>query len=460
MRQKSESKVHSVWVRMVLCLFALCSSTAGLLAQQTPDQSTPSTQSAPSTQSTPGTGSQDVKPVVLVMPGTYSQNIALLGTGQLYMDLAMLETRRRTFLMYGMGVSESYVDNFQANSGSQDGSEFLWTPHVALIEASNHSSFSFQYAPTLLQSTSGPSTREVFQDGNIAFGEPIARNWVLQLSSTNTYGTDASRLLSPLAFNVNGGVPVVDPGSAVFQLNRGDVFTTADTLNLNGRLTASQSLNFSAVESYFSAFDSGISSGATSAEVTYSAAVSPVTAFSIGANYHHQEFSPGGTCNGYGLNLGISHEIGPHISLSAAAGPEFESAPCNKGLGGDYAVSISYPLSRRSRVALTAARSYLTNYSANTQWSDTGAVSYSRQLSEPFQINLNSGYSRSVLVPSSLGTYVGYFAGADLSWNLSRTVSLSTEYRRFEQVSGGPMQGQNVALISLGWNPLPTRIVK
>jgi len=114
-------------------------------------------------------------------------------------------------------------------------------------------------------------------------------------------------------------------------------------------------------------------------------------------------------------------------------------------------------------VGLAANRSYITNYLANTQWSDTGAVSYERQLSESFQINLNSGYARSVrtqTVQTALGTYVGYFVGADLSWKLSRTIALGTSYRRFEQVSGGTIQRQNVALISLGWNPLPMRIVK
>ena len=111
-------------------------------------------------------------------------------------------------------------------------------------------------------------------------------------------------------------------------------------------------------------------------------------------------------------------------------------------------------------MGLTANRSYLTNYLANTQWSDTGVVSYDRQVTESFQINLNSGYARSVRTLAGLGTYVGYFVGADLSWKLSRTIALGTTYRRFEQVSGGPIQGQNVAQISLGWNPLPMRIVK
>ena len=111
-------------------------------------------------------------------------------------------------------------------------------------------------------------------------------------------------------------------------------------------------------------------------------------------------------------------------------------------------------------MGLTANRSYMTNYLANTQWSDTVAATYGRQLSESFQINVNSGCARSVRTLAGLGTYVGYFAGADLSWKLSRTIALGTSYRRFEQVSGGPMQGQNAALISLEWNPLPTRIVK
>jgi hypothetical protein len=75
-------------------------------------------------------------------------------------------------------------------------------------------------------------------------------------------------------------------------------------------------------------------------------------------------------------------------------------------------------------------------------------------------MNLNSGYDRSVRAQTGLGAYVGYFVGAELSWKLSRTIALGTSYRRFEQVSGGPIQRQNVALISLGWNPLPMRIVK
>jgi hypothetical protein len=431
---------------MVLCLFALSCTGTVLLAQQTSNQSVPSIDS------------QDVKPTVLAIP-SYSQNIALLGTDQRYMDLETLQARRRTFFLYGMAVSESYVNNLAENSGGQDNSQLLWTPHLAIINASNHSSFSVQYAPSVVQSTSGPSSRQVFHAGNISFGQPIAPNWLLQLSSSNTYGTDISRLLSPLAFDVNKGIPVVDPSSAVFQFNRGKVFTTANNVGLTWQRTASQAMSFSAGESYFSALDSGPSSRSTFAQVSYSAAVSPRTSLNVGGNYYHQTFSLI-SCDGYGFSFGISHQVGRKISLSVAGGPEFETTRCNKGANGNYEFTMSYTLSRRSRMGLTAGRSYMTNYLADTKWSDTAAVSYATQLSQSFEINLDSGYARGVRTQTGPGTYVGYFVGAHLSWKLSRTIALGTAFRRFEQVSGGPTQGQNMAMITLGWNPLPVRIVK
>lgn len=447
MRQTRASNLCSIWMRMVLCLFALSGTGTVLFAQENPDKPVPSTDS------------QDVKPTALVLP-SYSQSIALLGTDQRYLDLGTLQPRRRTFFMYGMRVSESYDHNLEENSVGLDNSQFTWSPHVAIINASNHSSFSLQYAPFVVQSTSGPSGRQVFHAGNISFGQPIAPNWVLQLSSSNSYGTDLSRLLSPLAFDVNKGVPVVDPSSAVFQFNRGKVFTTANNVGLTWQRSASQAMNFSAQESYFSSLDGGPSSRSTLAYVSYSAAVSPRTSFNVGGNYYHQAFSLG-SCDGYGFSFGISHQVGRNINLSVAGGPEFETARCNKGrLGGNYEITMSYTLSRRSRMGLTAGRSYMTNYLANTKWTDAAAVSYARQLSESFEINLNSGYARSVLTQTGPGTYVGYFVGADLSWKLSRTIALGTAYRRFEQVSGGANQGQNIAMITLGWNPLPVRIVK
>lgn len=446
MRHNRGSKLYNLGLRMVLCLFAMSCTSAILFAQQTPDKQGPTSDS------------QDVKPTVLVIP-SYSQNIALLGTDQRYMDLGTLQTRRRTFFMYGMGVSESYVHNFADNSAGQDNSQFLWSPHIAIINASNHSSFSIQYAPFVVQSTSGPSSRQVFHAGNITFGQPIARNWVLQVSSSNTYGSDTSRLLSPLAFDINKGVPVVDPSSAVFQFNRGKVFTTTNSVALTWQKSASQAINFSAQESYFSPLDSGPSNSSTFAQVSYSAAVSPRTSVNVGSNYYHQAFFLA-SCDGYGFTVGISRQVGRHLNLAVAAGPEFATAPCNKGLAGNYEINISYPLSRRSRVGLTAGRSYRSNYLANTQWSDTAAVSYARQLSQAFEINVDSGYARSVRAQAGLGSYVGYFVGASLSWKVSRTIALSTTFRRFEQVSGGPILGQNMALITLGWNPLPVRIVK
>jgi hypothetical protein len=448
MRQNRDRNLYSLWMGKVLCLFALSACSTVLLAQQTPDQ-----------QQDPSTQSQDVKPAILAMP-SYSQNIALLGTDQRYMDLETLQTRRRTFFIYGMGVSETY-DYFGGNSAVQNSNLLVWSPHFAIINASNHSSFSVQYAPSVSQSTSGPSSHQVFQSGAISFGEPIARNWVLQLSSSNTYGTDSSRLVSPLAFNVNQGVPVVDPNSAVFQFNRGDVLTTANDAVLIWQRSPSQSMNFTAGESTLSSLDGRLSNTSTFTIVSYSAAVSQHTSLNVGGNYYHR-FSLG-SCDSYGLTFGFSHQLGRNMNLSLAGGPEFETAPCNKTLGplgGNYAITIAYPLSRRSRVGLTASRSYATNYLANTQWTDTAAVSYSRQLSETFDISLNSGYARSVLSQTSLGTYAGYFAGTDLSWKLSRTVALRGEYRRFGQVSGGPLKSQNVAMITLGWSPLPTRIVK
>lgn len=449
MRQNSDRKFKGLWVRMVVCFFALSGCSTVLVAQQNPDTPPPSTDS---------TGSQDVKPVVLVMPSS-SPDIALLGTDQRYMDLGSLQTRRRTFLLYGMGISESYIQSFDENSANLDTGEFLWSPHIAIINASNHSSFSFQYAPSIMQSTSGPSSQQVFQSGTISFGQPLSPHWVLQLSSANTYGTDTARLLSPPSFTVTGGVPVLDPTTAVFQFNRGDVFTTADSASLSWQKSASQSLSFSAQESYFTSLASGVNSMSTTAEASYSVAVSSRTALNVGGNYFHQSFSTGG-CDGYGFSFGVSHQLGRYIDLTVGGGPEFETAPCNNGLGGNYGINIAYPLSRTSRVGLTASRSYTTNYLVNTKWSDTAALTYAKQLSESFQINLNSGYARSVRLQTSLGAYVGYFVGANLSWSLSRTISIATEYRRFAQVSGGPVQGQNMALITLGWNPLPTRIVK
>jgi hypothetical protein len=446
MRQNKDSNLCSLWIRIMLCLFALSGTSTVLVAQQNPDKPAPSTDS------------QDVKPTALVLP-SYSQNIALLGTDQRYLDLGTLQPRRRTFFMYGMRVSESYVDNLGQNSGGPDNSQFTWSPHVAIVNASNHSSFSLQYAPFVVQSTSGPSNRQVFHAGNISFGQPISPNWVLQLGSSNTYGTDSSRLLSPLAFDVNKGVPVVDPSSAVFQFNRGKVFTTVNNVGLTWQRSASQAVSFSAGESYFSSLDGGPSSRSTSAHVSLSAAVSPRTSFNVGGNYYHQAFSLG-SCDGYGFSFGISHQVGRNINLSVAGGPEFETARCNKGINGNYEITMSYTLTRRSRMGLTAGRSYMTNYLANTNWTDTAAVSYGRQLSESFEINLNSGYARSVRTQAGLGAYVGYFVGADLSWKLSRTIALGTGYRRFEQVSGGPNRGQNIAMITLGWNPLPVRIVK
>jgi hypothetical protein len=442
-------------MQMVLCLFALSGTGTVLVAQQNPDKPVPSTDS------------QDAKPIALVLP-SYSQNIALLGTDQRYLDLGTLQPRRRTFFMYGMRVSESYVNNLVQNSGGPDNSQFTWSPHVAIINArgglrhteqSNLSSFSLQYAPSVVQSTSGPSSRQVFHAGNISFGQPISANWVLQLSSWNTYGTDSSRLLSPLAFDVNKGVPVVDPSSAVFQFNRGKVLTTANNVGLTWQRSASQAMSFSAGESYFSSFDGGPSSRSTSAQVSLSAAVSPRTSFNVGGNYYHQAFSLG-SCDAYGFSFGISYQVGRNINLSVAGGPEFETARCYEGTNGNYNITMYYTLTRRSRMGLTAGRSYMANYLANTNWTDTAAVSYSRQLSESFEIYLNSGYARSVRTQAGLGAYVGYFVEADLSWKLSRTIALGTGYRRFEQVSGGPNQGRNMAMITLGWNPLPVRIVK
>src|SRR6266436_5521397 len=246
MRQNRGSNLCSIWMRIMLCLFALSGTGTVLFAQENPDKPVPSTDS------------QDVKPTALVLP-SYSQSVILLGTDQRYLDLGTLQPRRRTFFMYGMGVSESYVRNFAENSVGQDNSQFLWGPHVAIINASNHSSFSVQYAPFVVQSTSGPSSRQVFHVGNITFGQPIAPNWMLQLSSSNTYGTDSSRLLSPLGFNVNKGVPVTDPNAAVFQLNRGKVFSTANDATFRWQRSPSQALSFSVQESYFSLIDTGTS---------------------------------------------------------------------------------------------------------------------------------------------------------------------------------------------------------
>jgi len=440
------------WLRTVLCLIVGASSSQFLLAQQQqPQQQQQPDQAPPS----PAPWPQDVTPVVLQLPSN-PQTIALLGTDQRFVDLEALQTRRRTFFMYGMGITESYSDNFGGGTGNS--SEALWSPHVALINASNHSSISFQYAPSLAETTSGPSEHELFHTGSFSFSQPIAPNWFLQFGSSNTYGTDGVRLLSPLGFEVKDGVPMTDPSSAVFQLERDKVFTSSNNLNLGWQRSPSQAMNFSFGESYFSSLNGGPHSSIAFGQASYSVAVTPRTGLNLGGNYYHG-FTQG-SCDSYGFTVGISHQLSRHVNISLGGGPEFASSPCSKGLGGNYTITVSLPLSRVSRLGLTAGRSYTTTYLANTQWSDTAAASYGRQLSEAIGISLNSGYDRSVRTVAGLGAYVGYFAGADFSWKLARTIALTASYRRFEQVSGGPDQGQNVAMISLGWNALPIRIVK
>lgn len=439
------TSARGLWMRIAGCLLALSVSSTVLVAQQSSEQTGSSMQG------------EAVNPVVLETPSS-SQTIALLGTDQRYMDLETLQTRRRTFLVYGMGISDSYTTGFQANSG-QDRHEFLWNSHIALVNASNHSALSFQYAPTLLHGISGPLGDQVFHVGTIAFGQPITRNLTFQVNTTNTYGTDLARLLSPSAFSVNGRVPIADPSSAVFQFNRGNVFASQNSINLSLQRSPSQSLNFSTEHSYLSLLGQGQHTNASFAQISYFVAISRTTSFNVGSNYHYEIF-PVGSCSGYGFSLGISHRFGRYIDMDLRGGPEFEAARCKgRGAGANYGLSISYPLSRRSRVGLAASRSYTNRYLANAQWTDSAAITYNRQLSESFQMNLNSGYARSVLT-SNQGAYGGYFVDAEVSWNVSRTLAFGTGYKRFQQVSGGPTQGQNVGLVSLRWNPLPTRIVK
>lgn len=435
----------SIWLRMAVVLLAVTTSGQSLVAQQQADQSA----------SSPGPAPQNTTSVVSQLPSD-SQSIALFGTNQRFVDLGTLETRRRTFFMYGMGLSETYVDTFGEGAGQSD-SEIFWSPHVALINASNQSSFSIQYAPSIAQTTSGPSEHQLYNTGSIAFTQKLAPNWLLQFGSVSTYGTDEVRLLSPLAFEVKGGVPVTDPSSALFQFNRDKVFTSSNNLGLGWQLSPSQTMNFSAGESYFMSLNGGPHSSMISGQVSYGVALTPRTGLNFGGNYYHG-FTRG-SCDSYGVSFGISHQISRHVNISIGGGPEFSSAPCSSGLGGNYVLSVSLPLSRRSRLGLMASRSYTTSYLANAQYNDTAAISYGRQLSEAVSLSLNSGYDRSVLAQAA-GAYVGYFAEADLSWRLWRSIALTTSYRRFEQVSGVPDQGQNVAMISLGWNALPVRIVR
>jgi len=444
MSQNQESIRVGPWLRMTFCLFALASSGNVLVAQQQSDSRVSPAES------------QDVKPVVLQLPSE-SQNVALLGTDQRFVDLETLQTRRRTFFMYGMGLSESYED-FSAGTAGQNFSDIIWNPHVALINASNHSSFSVQYAPSIVQATSGSSGHQVFHAGDFSLGQPIAPNWALQLTSSETYGTDSARLLGPLAFQVNGGVPIVNSNSALFQLNRGKVFTTTNDLDLRWQRNPSQAVSFTVGENTLLP-DGGPDNSTIFGQLSYSVAVTSRTGLNFGGNFYHRVFTQG-NCDAYGFTVGISHQFTRYINIWLGGGPEFMSSPCTGGLGGNYVLSMSVPLSRVSRLGLMAERSYASSFLVNSQWTDTAAVSYSRQLSEAIGVTLNSGYARSVGALIGPGAYTAYFADADLSWRLSRTISVTTTYRRFEQVSGGPDQGQNVAMISLGWNPLPIRIVK
>jgi hypothetical protein len=279
-----------------------------------------------------------------------------------------------------------------------------------------------------------------------ATGE-ITPRWTWQGSATNTYGTDATRVVAPLDFRQVGDAEAPAADTVVYGLHSGRITTGEEGGKLRFDNSRRSMWDFSATHTYTQYDADNFLVQTARTRVEYLHAVTPAMALGVYGNGEHQTGPLDCSLGGAGLRW-VS-EWGQHTSLNVTGGVDGASASCGQraqftGTGAFYT-----KLGPSTDLYVTGGRDLSDGILEHTVFLNTGALGVRHSFHHMIdtRVSLN-GLQGANPKQSFHGTFVDGSLHYLMPWGFSQEL----EVRHYD-VAGTPTNNRTIAVITLWWTP-------
>ncbi len=279
-----------------------------------------------------------------------------------------------------------------------------------------------------------------------ATGE-ITSRWTWQGSATNTYGTDATRVVAPLDFRQVGDAEAPAADTVVYGLHSGRIRTGEEGGKLRFDDSRRSLWDFSATHAYTQYDADNFLVQTARARVEYLHAVTPAMALGVYGNGEHQTGPL--DCSLVGAGLRWVSEWGVHTSLNVTSGVNGAGTSCGHRAQFTGTAALYTKLGPSTDLYLTGARDLSDGILEHTVFLNTGALglrhSFHRMVDTRVSLNGLQGAN-----PKQ--SFHGAFVDGSVHFMMPAGLSQELEVRHYE-VAGTPTNNRTIAVITLWWTP-------
>jgi len=363
----------------------------------------------------------------------------------------------RYLFLYGMSSSVAYRDAMPGVLNDKSDVALLLNPYVGLVGRTRTGSYLLNYTVDAMPHDTAQSPPAVFHQVSATMNGFITKNVDWSVTGIGGYGSEASRILGPLSYQVVTNFPTADTSNAILAGLNDTVLTGSLDGTLGWQKSPRDRFAFELTSAYTSytpgttglsipGANHAVSEGGT---IRYDRAVSPRTSLAAFGDLFH--VSSMGSCSTYGGGLGITHEASHRVSMGLQGGPQFSTKGCGGPQSAMFTGNLLVRATARTRVYLVGGRTFTTVYRLHSSWDDNISAGVERD-SRLFVFNFDAMYVRGGLQPS----YEGLLVGPSVRYRMWRTLSWLVGYRRFHGSSWDLHSGSmNFGTVTMLWEPRP-----
>jgi hypothetical protein len=273
--------------------------------------------------------------------------------------------------------------------------------------------------------------------------------WTWQGTATNTYGTDAARIVAPLDFRQVGDAGVPAAETVVYGLHSGRVTTGEDGGKIRYEDSRRSYWDFSATHTYtqYNADDFLVQTARASAE--YLHAVTPAMGFGIYGNGEHQTGPL--ECSLGGAGLRWLDAWGTHANVNVSGGVSGASESCGKRAQFVGSAAVYVRFTDSTDLYLSGGRDLSDGILEHTVFLGTGAAGVRHSFHRVVDIRASLNGIQGV-DPTTKQSYHGTFVEGSLHYRMGLGFSQEMEIRSYK-VAGTPTNDRTIAVFTLWWTP-------
>jgi hypothetical protein len=281
-----------------------------------------------------------------------------------------------------------------------------------------------------------------------ATGE-ISPRWTWQGSATNTYGTDAARVVAPLDFRQVGDAEAPAADTVVYGMHSGRITTGEEGGKLRFVDSRRSFWDFSATHAYTQYDADHFLVQTERARVDYLHAVTPSMGLGIYGSQEHQTAPLDCSLGGAGLRW--LSTWGAHTSLNISSGLAGAGTSCGKRVQFTGTASLYTRLSASNDLYVSGGRDLSDGIFEHSVFLNTGAAglrhAFHRIADTRVSLNALQGVD-----PVTKQSYHGTFADGSLHYRMALGFSQELEIRHYA-VAGTPTNDRTIAVFTVWWTP-------